>query len=104
MRLTLNQINAINSIAKKYFGQDVQVLLFGSRVDTDKKGGDIDLFIKNRDQSLLTLETKVYFLAELKSMIGDQKIDVVFDTALTRSKQSFYQSIIQHTVELKSNL
>lgn len=104
MRLTLNQINAINSIAKKYFGQDVQVLLFGSRVDTDKKGGDIDLFIKNKDQSLLTLETKVYFLAELKSMIGDQKIDVVFDTALTRSKQSFYQSIIQHTVELKSNL
>jgi predicted nucleotidyltransferase len=104
MRLTLNQINAINSIAKKYFGQDVQVLLFGSRVDTDKKGGDIDLFIKNRDQSLLTLETKVYFLAELKSMIGDQKIDVVFDTALTRSKQSFYKSIIQHTVELKSNI
>ena len=103
MRLTTNQIIAINSIAGKYFGQDVRVLLFGSRVDADKKGGDIDLFIKNKDQSLLTLETKVYFLAELKSIIGDQKIDVVFDTALTRSKQSFYQSIIEHTVELKSN-
>jgi hypothetical protein len=104
MRLTPNQINTINTIARKYFGQDVHVFLFGSRVDTVKKGGDIDLFIKNKDQSLLTLETKVYFLAELKSMIGDQKIDVVFDTALTRSKKSFYQSIKQHTVELISNL
>jgi predicted nucleotidyltransferase len=104
MRLTPNQINAINTIARKYFGQDVHVLLFGSRVDAEKKGGDIDLFIKNKHQTLLTLETKVYFLAELKSVIGFQKIDVVFDNALTRTKKSFYQSIIQHTVELKSNL
>ena len=83
MRLTPNQIDVINSIARKYFGQEVQVLLFGSRVDNDKKGGDIDLFIKNKDQTLLTLETKIFFLAELKSMIGNQKIDVIFDTALT---------------------
>ena len=104
MRLTPNQIDVINSIARKYFGQEVQVLLFGSRVDKDKKGGDIDLFIKNKDQTLLTLETKIFFLAELKSMIGNQKIDVIFDTALTRSKQCFYQSIIVHNIELKSNL
>ena len=104
MRLTHNQINAINTIARKYFGQDVHVLLFGSRVDAEKKGGDIDLFIKNKHEALLTLETKIYFLAELKSVIGNQKIDVVFDNALTRTKKSFYQSIIQHTVELKSNL
>ncbi|MGB4577805.1 MAG: nucleotidyltransferase domain-containing protein [Paludibacter sp.] len=104
MRLTTDQIDAINSIARKHFGQDVQVLLFGSRVDDIKKGGDIDLFIKNKNKDLLTLETKVYFLAELKSVIGFQKIDVVFDNDLTRTKKNFYQSIIQHTVELKSNL
>ena len=104
MRLTPNQINVINTIARKYFGQDVQDFLFGSRVDAEKKGGDIDLFIKNKHQRLLTLETKVYFLAELKSVIGNQKIDVVFDNAVTRTKKIFYQSIIRHTVELKSNL
>ncbi len=104
MRLTPNQIDAINSIARKYFGKNVHVFLFGSRVDTDKKGGDIDLFIKSKDEALLTLETKIYFLAELKSVIGNQKIDVVFDNAITRSKQCFYQSIIDHNIELKSNL
>jgi predicted nucleotidyltransferase len=104
MRLTLTEIELINSMARKYFGPDVHVFLFGSRVDNRMKGGDIDLFISNKNEVLLTLETKVQFLAELKSLIGIQKIDVVFDTASTRSKHSFYQSIIQHNTELKSNL
>ena len=104
MRLTQIEIDAINLIARKYFGSDVHVLLFGSRVDNMKKGGDIDLFIKNSNKALLTLEMKVHFLAELKSLIGNQKIDVVFDNANTRRKKSFYQSIIQHNTDLKSNL
>jgi len=91
-------------MAKKYFGSDAQVFLFGSRVDNLKKGGDIDLFIKNKNEALFTVELKVQFLAELKSVIGNQKIDVVFDNANTRSKRNFYQSIIQHNSDLKSNL
>ena len=104
MRLSQFEIEVINSMARKYFGSDVQVLLFGSRVDNMKKGGDIDLFIKNSEEALLTLETKIQFLAELKRVIGNQKIDVVFDNANTRSKHSFYQSIIQHSIDLKSNV
>jgi len=104
MRLTQTEIEVINSMAKKYFGSDAQVFLFGSRVDNLKKGGDIDLFIKNKNEALFTVELKVQFLAELKSVIGNQKIDVVFDNANTRSKRNFYQSIIQHNSDLKSNL
>jgi hypothetical protein len=49
----------------------------------------------------LTLETKIQFLAELKSQIGDQKIDVVFDTEVTRSKIQFYNSIQKYKTELR---
>jgi hypothetical protein len=52
---------------------------------------------------LLTLETKIQFLADLKSQIGDQKIDVVFDSEITRSKIQFYNSIQKHKTELLVN-
>jgi uncharacterized protein len=101
MRLGQDEIKAINSLAVKYFGNGAQVFLFGSRVDEDKKGGDIDLFIKNENEESLTLENRIQFLSELKIQIGDQKIDVVFDNAITRSKSSFYNSIQLHKTELR---
>jgi uncharacterized protein len=102
MRLDQFEIEAINSLAVKYFGKEAQVFLFGSRVDEDKKGGDIDLFIKNENEELLTLENRIQFLSELKNQIGDQKIDVVFDNLITRSKNSFYNSIQMHKAELRA--
>ena len=101
MRVSQFEIETINSLAIKWFGTGVKVFLFGSRVDDDKKGGDIDLFIKNIDDKLLTLENKIQFLADLKIIIGDQKIDVAFDNSITRSKLNFYNSILSHNLELK---
>ena len=100
MRLNETEIEVIHQVASKHFGQGTRVFLFGSRVDDLKKGGDIDLLVNNDDESRLTLEGKVRFLAELKRIIGDQKIDVVFDNFLTRQKTNFYRSIINHRVEL----
>ena len=54
------------------------MFLLGSRVDDLKKGGDIDLFIKISDQSNL-LTKKIRFLARVKKILGEQKIDVVFN-------------------------
>jgi len=76
--------------------------LFGSRTDDSKKGGDIDLFITNNNEAALTLEAKIHFLTELKTKIGDRKIDVVFDNANTRQKKNFYRSVIRHKAELQS--
>ncbi len=100
MRLTSNEIATINKLVRKHFGTDAQVFLFGSRTDDRKKGGDIDLLIKNKDENLLTLAAKIHFLAELKRIIGDQKVDVVFDNQQTRLKNRFYQSISQQQIEL----
>ena len=100
MRLNHVQIDKINSLAKKYFGKETTVYLFGSRTDNNSKGGDIDLFIYNNNESKLTVEAKIHFLAELKKKIGDRKIDVVFDNASTKQKKSFYLSLNKHKVEL----
>lgn len=100
MRLSQFEINTINQLARKYFGAECTVSLFGSRTDGIKKGGDIDLFIKNKNEIYLTLEAKIHFLAELKTLIGDRKIDVVLDNSNTRQKKNFYRSIIRQKMEL----
>lgn len=100
MRLSQFEIETITKLVQKHFGEEAQVFLFGSRVDDQKKGGDIDLFVKNSDKSRLNLEAKINFLVDLKSIIGDQKIDLVFDNANTRLKTSFYHSIMQHKLQL----
>ena len=100
MRLNQFEIDIIKQLAKKYFGQDTIISLFGSRTDDHKKGGDIDLLIKNENEKALTLEAKIHFLAKLKTKIGDRKIDVVFDNTHTRKKKNFYSSIISNQIEL----
>ena len=43
MRLQSKEIQTIIQIAKDIYGETVQVYLFGSRLNDEKRGGDIDL-------------------------------------------------------------
>lgn len=82
MRLSKTQHQAI----KKYFLEvfhDGHIYLFGSRVNDEKKGGDIDLYIDSPDKKNL-VHKKIDFLVKLKKEIGNQKIDVVFNKGLNR--------------------
>ena len=45
MRLSNEYREAIKRNGNAIFGQDCKILLFGSRTDDSKKGGDIDLYI-----------------------------------------------------------
>ena len=100
MRITREEKDIIKRVAKKIFSDQAQIYLFGSRTSDKKKGGDIDLFITSKNKQNLTLRAKLSFLAELKSIMGDQKIDVVLDTKATKAKDSFYRSIKKQAVEL----
>ncbi len=100
MRLSQFEIDTINQLAKKYFGRETVVALFGSRTDDNKRGGDIDLFVRNEDEEKLTLDAKIHFLADLKTKIGIRKIDLIFDNAYTRQKEKFYRSIIAQQIIL----
>jgi len=82
MRLNTQQHQAI----KKYFLEvfhDGHIYLFGSRVDDEQKGGDIDLYIDSPDKKNL-VHKKLDFLVKLKKEIGNQKIDVVFNKGQNR--------------------
>jgi len=83
MRLTAKEHHAI----KKYFFEvfkEGKIYLFGSRVDDNRKGGDIDLYLQIKDTKSL-VSKKLDFLVKLKREIGQQKIDVVFDKNLNRA-------------------
>ncbi len=82
MRLTPRYIEVIKKYFKQFF-QDGEIYLFGSRVNDSKKGGDIDLYFVLKDHSNL-FEKKIKFLSRVKRELGEQKIDIVFNTDNTR--------------------
>ncbi len=80
MRLTQQQINAIRATATDVFGEDARVVLFGSRADDSKKGGDIDLLIcPGPQKSDHLFDKKIRLLAQLERQLGERKIDVVIE-------------------------
>ncbi|MDQ7056988.1 MAG: nucleotidyltransferase domain-containing protein [Ghiorsea sp.] len=70
------QIYAIEQVFQMVFSHG-EVILFGSRADDQKKGGDIDLFIQPAEVMPNLFARKIQFLRALKNKIGEQKIDLV---------------------------
>lgn len=84
MRLEDEHISQVRRIAKDIYGNEVRVFLFGSRVNDDARGGDIDLLIESPQKEKMNFENKIKFLTDLKLAIGDQKIDVVYNKDVHR--------------------
>jgi len=76
MRLSKKEIEIIKNSFNKYFKGEIY--LFGSRVDDNKRGGDIDLYIVTDSKKEL-FDKKIHFLANIKKELGERKIDVVFN-------------------------
>jgi len=77
MRLLAGEKESIVRIAHHCFGVNTEVILFGSRVRDDLRGGDIDLLIIPERPLDNSYEKKLAFRSVLKEEIGDQKIDVI---------------------------
>ncbi|MBU0560986.1 MAG: nucleotidyltransferase domain-containing protein [Bacteroidetes bacterium] len=78
MRIKKEDIIFIKKITKEYFGNNAKVYLFGSRVDDQKKGGDIDLYIET-DMKSDVFKQKLKMLGMLHRVLGEQKIDIVIN-------------------------
>lgn len=76
MRLSPRLRNILIHAIKESFG-DVHVYLFGSRVDDEKKGGDIDLAIDVTMPRDEFRQKKIAFLARLSRLNLDVKVDLV---------------------------
>ncbi len=77
MRLSDLEINAIKTAIDKYFEQGAKVYLFGSRVDENKQGGDIDLYVETELTGEELISAKLQAMSEIQLQIGDRKIDIV---------------------------
>eukprot|EP01032_Pedospumella_encystans_P024301 gene24301-27489_t len=64
MRLTPAQIDTIQSTAQAVLGDDVQVWLYGSRLDEHRKGGDIDLLIESSQKASIMSRAKIKYQVE----------------------------------------
>lgn len=73
MRLNEYEIKAIKESFKQ-FDNNARIYLFGSRVDDNKKGGDIDLLIFS---DKLTQKDAIKIKNSLWDKIGEQKIDIL---------------------------
>ncbi len=73
MRLSDREVKAIKEVIGE---KDIKakIYLFGSRVDDDKKGGDIDLLIFSE---VLSQEDGWEIRCDLWEKIGEQKIDIL---------------------------
>ncbi|CAK0756371.1 NTP_transf_2 domain-containing protein [Gammaproteobacteria bacterium] len=81
MRLTAGQREVILGALLKTFGNGARIWLFGSRVNDEKRGGDIDLLVETDLQDTFRIvQAEVAFLATVKRELGDQKIDLLVDS------------------------
>lgn len=77
MRLTANEADLIRTAVTRAFGPEGEVWLFGSRVDDEARGGDIDLYIEAAGPPAELLDRELRLYAELQTLLGDQRIDIV---------------------------
>ena len=77
MRLSLHTQTIIRETVQEVFGAEATVKVFGSRINDDVRGGDIDLLVES-PSVISEIERKTLQLtAKLQLRIGDQPIDVL---------------------------
>jgi hypothetical protein len=93
IRLSAFEIDSIKSSFKKVFQSETDHLwIFGSRIDTKAKGGDIDLYIETAEEDLSKiLDLKIKFLSDLEWRIGEQKIDIVVNRFKCKTSLQIYE-------------
>ena len=80
MRLKKKDIELIKQTIQKYFS-DAKVYLFGSMLDDNKRGGDIDLYIITNEEVDLLTKTKIRYFLEDNLL---RPVDLIFHKDFNR--------------------
>jgi len=91
LRLDQKIRESVVDYAKKYFGNNIKLYLFGSRVDDSKKGRDIDLLIETNDK--VDTETEISFLRAIYKNITSRKIDLLVKTPYRQDKPIYHTAV-----------
>ena len=78
MRLTTTEADAIRDAVRRHFGDTVRIVLFGSRVDDGRRGGDIDILVEHDPgvHGVELVRKKLRAMSDIQFAIGDRKIDI----------------------------
>jgi len=77
MRVSAEQQKIIVDAVHQLFGRQGRVRLFGSRVDDQGKGGDLDLLVELPHLPVDATWQAARLEARLQQLLGEQKIDVI---------------------------
>jgi len=70
----------IRTTVADVFGEGAKVWLFGSRIEDQQRGGDIDLLIKTNYADVMKIaRTEINLMSRLQAKLGEQKIDVLVE-------------------------
>jgi len=94
MRISKEEIKVLRKTLAE-LDIEAKLYLFGSRVNDEKKGGDIDLLIVSKKITKMDLRK---IKREFFNKFGEQKIDIVLDNG--EFNNAFAEKIIKEAVEL----
>ena len=101
MRLTQDQLDIIVSAFEVIFNENDQLWLFGSRVNNNLKGGDIDLYVEtNLTESKDVFDKKIMLLVKLSLAFGEQKIDLIINQLSEKKDLPIYLEAKKHGIKL----
>ena len=101
MRLSTKEITGIIQALNLHVTEPSTLYLYGSRVDDQRRGGDIDLLIltsKNEHEALR--KKKHILLCDIKEKIGDQKIDLTIANKEEKDQDPFLRIILGNAIVL----
>ena len=89
MRLHKNDVDIIKSTISKYV-KNAKIILFGSRIDDQKRGGDIDILVQTSEN--VSLKKQIRILAEIEYKGLSRKLDLLFQTPFSAKQNIFEQA------------
>lgn len=75
MRISEFEKEVIINAIRKNFNEVEKIILFGSRIDDSKRGGDIDVLLLTSDDD--TFIKKIHALTDMQLRLGEQRIDLL---------------------------
>jgi len=77
MRLSHQQIDIIKNKIASVLGPAKKIMLFGSRINDEEKGGDIDLYIETDHVQENRASIASRIAASIQISLGDRKVDIL---------------------------
>ena len=77
MRIEHRIAKAIPKLAQDIFGQPVEVRLFGSRLDDQARGGDLDIYIESTSAIKQPAYLSSVLAARVSRLLNGRSVDVL---------------------------